>query len=73
MPLPYSFMVTMPTDAVFEEGLEAFCFGPLSALGLRVSLLDFFWDFAMVPSFTGEMPMGRYYTLRAEPPYLILR
>jgi hypothetical protein len=31
----------MPTTAGFVEGADAFCFGFLSAFGLRDSLLDF--------------------------------
>ena len=33
------------------DGLDAFCFGAFSALGLRVSLLDFIWPLAMAGSF----------------------
>jgi hypothetical protein len=63
----------MPTAAVLDEGLDAFCFGAFSALGLRTSLLDFFWDLAMMPSFTGGMPIGTVYTLWRNDPHPILQ
>jgi hypothetical protein len=44
---PHPLIVTIPTALCLVLGLDALAFGPLSALGLRVSLLDFFCDFAM--------------------------
>lgn len=42
-------MLSRPaTTPVFCVGLEAFCFLGFSALGLRISLLDFFWLFAII-------------------------
>lgn len=38
------------TTPVLVDGLDAFCLGAFSALGLRVSRLDFIWPFAMIIS-----------------------
>jgi hypothetical protein len=38
----YDLIVTMPTGAGLAEGLDAFGFGGLVALGFRTSLFDFF-------------------------------
>jgi hypothetical protein len=48
---PHPLIVTIPTAPCLVLGFDALAFGPLSALGLRVSLLDFFCDFAMGFSF----------------------
>lgn len=43
------FMLSSPaTTPVFWVGLEALPFLGFSALGLRISLLDFFWLLAMI-------------------------
>jgi hypothetical protein len=42
----YPLIVTIPTGACFVLGFDALALGAFSALGLRISLLDFFCDFA---------------------------
>ena len=49
----------------FCEGFDAFCFLGFSALGLRVSLLDFFWLLAMTRLRRAHCPEP---ALRALPP-----
>ena len=44
----------MPTVDGFVDGFDALPLGAFSALGLRVSRLDFFWLFAMVLSLEGR-------------------
>jgi hypothetical protein len=44
-------MVTIPTALDLDEGAEALFFLGASFLGLRVSLFDFIWPFAMGFSF----------------------
>jgi hypothetical protein len=44
------------TVPAFWDGWEAFCLGGFSALGLRASRLDFFWDLAILASFMGGKP-----------------
>src|SRR6185436_20667961 len=36
------------TTPSLVDGLDALCFLPLSAFGLRISLFDFFWPLAIV-------------------------
>jgi hypothetical protein len=43
-------MFTIPTALDLDEGAEALFFLGASFLGLRVSLLDFIWPFAIVYS-----------------------
>jgi hypothetical protein len=53
----YFFIFSIPrTTPAFCEGCEAFCLGAFSALGLRTSRFDFFWDLAMTESFAGGRP-----------------
>ena len=43
-------MLTIPTLLVLLEGAEALFFLGASFFGLRVSLFDFIWPFAMIYS-----------------------
>ncbi len=52
-------MVTIPTGAGLVEGLEAFSFAGLAALGLRASLFDFFWLLAIFVPSSGLVPPRR--------------
>jgi hypothetical protein len=47
-------MFTIPTALVLLDGVEALFFFGASFLGLRVSLFDFIWPFAMIASFTAR-------------------
>ncbi|MEY2944240.1 MAG: hypothetical protein RLY97_2254 [Pseudomonadota bacterium] len=46
----------IPTATPFCVGFDAFCFFGFSALGLRISLLDFFWLLAMALILSGGCP-----------------
>ncbi|OCC23673.1 hypothetical protein MB02_10955 [Croceicoccus estronivorus] len=48
-----------------SEGLDAFCFFGFSALGLRISLFDFFWPLAMPVPIGAECPGWPYALIRA--------
>jgi len=68
------FMFCKPLiSPVFSDGCEALVLGAFSALGLRVSLLDFIWPFAMIRSFVGRDAPARHRPRRAEALHKIAR
>jgi hypothetical protein len=59
-PAHFYLIVSIESPPGLVDGCEAFGFAAFVAFGLRISLLDFFCDFAMRPSFTGGMPIGAH-------------